>query len=423
MKDPDALITRHLAQPVSQRLTESPVVVLTGIRTVGKSTLLRACARERGVQVVDLDDRATLDQVLADPPLFVTDRPEPVCIDEFQHAPDLLYAIKAELNQDFRFGRYLLTGSTRYTTLPRAAEALTGRVHIMTVWPFSQGELRGCRETFIDILMDHPDHLRTAEVSTTTRTEYTEAVLAGGMPIALAAPSEDARGRYFDDLLDLIVLRDVLDIRRVRQRGVLQTLTRHLAARTGQLLNVADIASAMGYEARTLRDYIGLLESVFLVHRLEAFGRTLGARVAKSPKIHFIDSGLAAHTLGVTRRKLQLRKPSALAEFGHVVETFTVNELLKQASWARNNVTFSHLRMQSKHEVDLVMETRDGAVAGVEVKAGSTVEDKDFAGLRLMRDRLGDDFVAGVLINLGQRSYRYDDRLYVISLDRLWRVS
>lgn len=417
---PDALISRHLAATVAERLDESPVVVLTGIRTVGKSTLLRACAARRGVPITDLDDRSTLDQVLADPALFVAGGKEPVCIDEFQHAPDLLYAIKAELNVDLRPGRYLLTGSNRYTMLPRAAQALTGRAHVMTVWPLSQGELRGRRETFLDVVMESPDELRSTAESTTSRDEYVQAILAGGMPIALTSVSEDARARYFDDLVDLILLRDVLDIRRVRQRGVLQALTRHLAARTGQVLNVADIANTIGHEARTLYDYVNLFESVFLVHRLEAFRRTLGSRLAKSPKVHFIDSGLAANILGVTRRKLELRKPSTLTEFGHVVETFAVNEILKQTAWAHTSVSFSHLRTHGQRKVDLVIEARDGTVAGIEVKAASTVSDKDFAGLRLMRERLGDDFVAGVVINLGRRSYRYDDRLYVVAMDRVW---
>lgn len=405
---------------MTERLDESPVVVLTGIRTVGKSTLLRACATERGVPITDLDDRSTLDQVLADPALFVAGGKDPVCIDEFQHAPDLLYAIKAELNVDLRPGRFLLTGSTRYTMLPRAAQALTGRAHIMTVWPLSQGELRGRREAFIDLVMENPDELRSPAESATSRDEYIQTILAGGMPIALTAANEDARTRYFDDLVDLILLRDVLDIRRVRQRGVLQALTRHLAARTGQVLNVAGIADGIGHEARTLYDYVNLLESVFLVHRLEAFGRTLGSRLAKSPKMHFIDSGLAANILGVTRHKLELRRPSTLTEFGHVVETFAVNEILKQAAWAQTSVSFSHLRTHGIREVDLVIEARDGTVAGIEVKAGSTVSDKDFAGLRLMREKLGDDFVAGVVINLGQRCYRYEDRLYVAAMDRLW---
>jgi uncharacterized protein len=419
--DSDALITRHLAEIVSRRLSESPVVVLTGIRTVGKSTLLRAFATERGVPIIDLDDRPTLDQVRADPAVFVADSADPVCIDEFQHAPDLLYAIKAELNNDLRFGRFLLTGSTRYSMLPRAAEALTGRAHVMTVWPLSQGELRGRRETFIDTLFENPDQLRTPPTSTTTRDEYIQVVLTGGLPMALNAPSDDARGRYFDDLIDLILLRDVLDIRRVRQRGVLQALTRHLAARTGQLLNVASIANAIGHEARTLYDYLNLLESVFVVHRLEAYGRTLGARVARAPKIHLVDSGIAAHLLGVTRRKLELRKPSTLTEFRHLVETFAVNEIQKQASWSRTPVTLSHLRTHKNREVDLVLEARDGTVAGVEFKTSSVVSDSDFAGLRLLRDQLGDAFAAGVVVNLGQRSYRYDDRCYVTTLDRLWQ--
>ncbi|GAA4923805.1 hypothetical protein LX16_5325 [Stackebrandtia albiflava] len=420
MRDPDALIHRHLASTVTERLAESPVVVLTGIRTVGKSTLLHACARTRGVAVTDLDDLATLDHVRADPSAYIAGRTEPVCIDEFQHLPDLLYAIKAELNTDFRFGRFLLTGSTRYTMLPRAAQALTGRAHIMNIWPLSQGELLGRRESFIDTMLLDAKALGAAPDAGTTRERYSEAILAGGMPIGLAAANDRARGRYFDDLIDLIVLRDVMDIRRVRQRGVLQSLTRHLAARTGQILNVADIANSMGHDARTLHDYVQLLESVFLVHRLEAYGRTLGSRLSRSPKVHFVDSGLAAHLLGVTRRKLELRKPTTMSEFGHLVETFAVNEILKQAGWAETSVTFSHLRTHNQREVDLVIEARDGTTAGVEVKAAGTVKDSDFDGLRLLRDRLGDDFTAGVVLNLGRRSYRYEDRMYVVAMERLW---
>lgn len=420
MRNSDSLIARHLAPAVKQRLTETPVVVLTGIRTVGKSTLLRSCATRHNVPVIDLDNRLTLQQIKADPGLFITDAPEPVCIDEFQHDPELLYSIKSELNIDYRPGRYLLTGSTRYSMLPKAAQALTGRAHVMTVWPLSQGELHGRRESFIDTLLTEPDSLRSVDTAETGRDQYTEAVLTGGMPIAVAASSESARGRYFEDLVDLILMRDVMDIRRVRQRGLLQNLARQLAARTGQVLNVAAIAGQLEESARTLSDYIQLLESVFLVHHLPAFGRTLGTRVAKTPKTHLIDSGIAAHLLGVNRDRLGLRKPSTLTEFGHVVETFAVNEIIKQAGWSAAEVTFSHLRTGQQQEVDLVVESRDGSVAGVEVKASTTVKDTDFKGLRLMRDKLGEDFTAGVLLNFGQRSYQYEDRLYVVAMERLW---
>jgi predicted AAA+ superfamily ATPase len=133
-----------------------------------------------------------------------------------------------------------------------------------------------------------------------------------------------------------------------------------------------------------------------------------------------IDTGLAANLLGVTERRLHMRDPAALTEFGHLVETFAVNELLKQGGWSESLLEFSHFRTKELHEVDLVIESHEGMVAGVEVKAKSSIEDKDFRGLRLLRDSLGKDFVAGVLINLGQLSYTYDDRLYVMPLDRLW---
>lgn len=422
LADPDKLIGRFLETVVEERLRESPVVVLTGPRTVGKSTLVASLAARNGVPVYDLDDLAMRRNVIDDPGLFVSGLAEPVCIDEFQHAPELLDAIKFQLNRDFRPGRYLLTGSTRYHTLPQASQSLTGRAQILNVWPLSQGELRGERETFLDTLLQSPDELRQARSSTTTRTEYEQTILAGGFPIALARSNAADRIRWFDSFIELVILRDVLSIKRVQQRGALPVLLRHLAARTGQILNVSDIADRMNIESRTLREYVTLLESVFMIHRLEAFSRTLSSRVAKSPKTHMIDTGLSAHLLGVTERRLRLRQPAALTEFGHLVETFAVNEIVKQSEWAESIVRFSHFRTKDKAEVDLVAETHDGAVAGIEVKASATVKDADFAGLRLLRDRLGDDFTAGVVLNLGERSYRYDDRLYVVAMDRLWSL-
>lgn len=413
---------RHLEAVLKELLEDEPVVVLTGARTVGKSTLLAACAADHGVEVLDLDEVDTRRAVLDDPPIFVdAAQPAPVCIDEFQHAPVLLDAIKAELNRDLRPGRYVLTGSTRYQTLPLASQSLTGRAHVETMWPLSQGELRGRRETALDALVSDPSSLVTGRPATTTRQEYEDMVLAGGFPLALARRPGKRRSRWYEDFVDLVIERDVLEIRRVRQREVLPLILRRLAGQTGQVLNAGHIADAIGHDATVVRSYIGLLEAVFLVHRLEAFGRSLAKRVARSPKVHMVDTGLAAHLLGVTAEMLRARKPAALTQFGHLVETFAVNELIKQAGWAEQAVRFSHYRTRDQREVDLVMETHAGTVAGVEVKAASTVKDSDFQGLRELRDRLGGDFVGGAVINLGRRSYTYDDRLYVLPLDTLWR--
>ena len=299
----ERIVARHLEPVIAERLAEEPVVILTGARTVGKSTLLAACARRHAAPVIDLDDIPTRRAAAADPALFASGMAEPVCVDEFQHVPTLLDAIKAELNRDLRPGRYLLTGSTRYGTLPSASQSLTGRAHIMTMWPLSQGELRGTKERFLDMLVTEPSGLVSPVASTTSRTDYEQLILAGGFPIALARRTAASRGQWFTDFVGMVVERDVLEIRRIRQRRVMPLILRHLAGQTAGLLNVSDIANRVQLDNRLVGDFVTLLESVFLVHRLEAFGRTLSGRVNRSAKVHVVDSGLAAHLLSISQRR------------------------------------------------------------------------------------------------------------------------
>jgi len=415
------LLTRHLQDVLDELLRDEPVVVLTGARTVGKSTLLAACAALRGVSVLDLDDLETRRAVAADPGLFVAaDRPVPVCVDEFQHVPILLDAIKSELNRDLRAGRYVLTGSTRYSSLPAASQSLTGRAHVVTMWPLSQGELIGRRENALDALVNDPVALVTSTPSVNTRADYERIVLAGGFPLALAREPGRSRDRWFRDFVSLVVERDVMEIRKVRQRQVLPQVLQRLAGQTGQVANISNIADAVGLDASTVKDYLGLLEAVFLIHQLEPFTRSAVHRTIRSAKVHTVDTGLAAYLTGLTQQKLSGRIPSTLTQFGHLVETFTINELVKQAGWAQREVSFSHFRTRDQQEVDLVIETTAGSVAAIEVKASGTVSDQDFAGLRLLRDKLGSAFAGGAVVNLGQRSYTYEDRLHVLPLDRLW---
>ena len=423
---PRTLLERHLQAHLHQLLLEEPVLILTGARAVGKSVLVKVIAQANGVPLIDLDDLATRNAVRADPSLFVA--PETlVCIDEFQHVLSLLDAIKAELNRELRPGRYLLTGSTRYFSLPAASQALTGRAHIINLWPLSQGEIRGHEEHFLDRLMADPQGLVTAQESTTSRSDYESMVLAGGYPLALQRPRGELRRRWFRDYVNLVVMRDVLEIRKVRQRAVVPEVLRRLASQTGQVLNLTNLGQSIGVEQSTVNDYVQLLESVFLVHRLEAYGRTLSSRVQHAPKIHLVDSGLAAFLLGVTHERLAQRDPATLTEFGHLLETFTVNDILKQAGWSQIAVRFSHFRFRERpedsdgeSEVDIVCETDDGRVVGIEVKASSIVSGKDFKALRVLRDKLREQFIGGIVLSLGSRSYTVEDRLHVIPLDRLW---
>ena len=241
------LADRRLVDVVAARLAEEPVVVLNGPRTVGKSTLLSQLGERLGRPVIDCDDPATRSAVRDDPAAFAEAGPT-VLIDEYQHVPELLDAIKAQLNRDMRPGRYLLAGSTRYAALPVAAQSLTGRVDVIPVLPLSQGEIDRTAETFVASLLDGADTELSSPRRPTAREEYAQRAMAGGMPVALRRPPGPARSRWFSNYLNLVIDKDVLDISRVRQREMLPRLLRQLAARSGQVLNMAAVSGATGLE-------------------------------------------------------------------------------------------------------------------------------------------------------------------------------
>src|SRR5260370_5857271 len=219
-------------------MRDEPVLALTGPRTVGKSALLRRLADQAGRRVLDLDE-PTSRQVVADDVSFYLSADPPVFVDEFQHVPVVLDAIKAELNRDASPGRFVLAGSTRYATLPRTAQSLTGRVHVVTVWPLSQGEIGGITETFLQRLLDEPATLVSLEPSSTGREDYAGRILSGGLPAALRRAPRSPRSRWFGDYGSLVVERDVLELRSIRQSAALPDFLRRLAAQTGQVLNSA----------------------------------------------------------------------------------------------------------------------------------------------------------------------------------------
>jgi predicted AAA+ superfamily ATPase len=415
------LAKRRLVDVAAARFAEEPVLVLNGPRTVGKSTLLSQLADRLGRAVIDCDDPAIRAAVRADPGRFV-ESSEPVLIDEYQHVPELLDAIKAQLNRDLRPGRYVLAGSTQYASVPAAAQALTGRVDIIPVLPLTQGEIDGVNEGFVARLLDGGGvQTSPGEAAPTTREEYARRSTSGGMPVALRRPPGRSRSRWFANYVDLVVDKDVMDISRVRQREMLPRLLGQLAARSGQVLNMAAAAGAIGLDRSTGENYVKLLEAVFLVYRLPAWGTTLGSRIVKHPKVHMTDSGVMAWLLNLTPEKVAQAAPATLTEYGHLLETFAVGEVLKQISWSDAPVAAGYFRTEAGDEVDLVLERDDGQVIAFEIKAGTRISGEDLRGLRLLKDRLGARLEEAVILYTGEHAYRHDGWIWVLPLSELWR--
>lgn len=410
---------RRALQLVRHRLTEEAVVLIEGPRSVGKSTLLRELAVESGSRVIDLDDLATRDAVSADPALFMASD-SLVCVDEYQKAPLVLDAIKAELNRVTMPGRFLLAGSTRYETLPEAAQSLTGRLSRVQVQPFTQTEIDGTNNNFLKELFDDPGSVVSSRISPTTRDEYIHRVVRGGFPLAIARSSASSRSRWFEDYVRLTLERDARELGKLRQSAALPRLLGRLAGQTAQVFSLVDAGSEIALSAVTVESYTRILEAVFLIQQLPAWGTTLTSRTSNKPKIHVVDSGVAAHLLRLSPERLAKRDASALTEFGHLLESFVVGELSRQASWMNDVAGIGHWRTYEGEEVDFIAERYDGTIVALEVKAGRRVPGTDLAPLRKLRDRLGARFVSGVALYLGERSYTVDDRLHVIPVDRLW---
>jgi len=408
------LIERNIRPTVVAALKEARAVCLLGARQSGKSTIARAIAEhEHPAEYLTLDNDATRRSALEDPVGFIARVSGPVVIDEVQRVPDLMLAIKERLDTNNERGQFLLAGSANILTLPSIADALPGRVDYVRMWPFSQGELSGRRESFIDrVLNGEAPHIDDAEVG---RGVYAPKIVAGGFPDAQER-SARGRARFFTSYVSTLLGRDLPDIAKVRDTAGVERLLRILAARSAGLVSSRGMAGELGVDHKTVAAQTRVLEELFLVSRLQPWHANLGSRQVKTPKIHMIDTGLLSHLTNIDAEGI-VASPTVA---GPIVETFAAMELARQCDWAESSVSLFHYRDKQQREVDIVLELGSGELAGVEVKTAATVTARDFAGLRYLRDKLGDRFKTGVVLYTGKRTLSFGDRLAAVPLCGLW---
>lgn len=408
------LLARHAESIVTESLTDTRVVLVTGARQSGKSTLVALVAKGRDAEWRNLDTAATRQAAIADPAGFV-DSSELMVIDEIQRVPELLLAIKEQVDADPRPGRYLLTGSARVLGLRGLPDTLPGRTETIELWPLAQGEIDGAADRFVDAIFEKS---ALTHESAVTRQEYAERIVRGGFPEALARTNPRRRERFFDSYLADLVARDVSQLSEIERTAEMRALIRLLAARSGQLLVVNAMSSDIRLPASTVHRYLALLEEVFLVKRIPAWSRNVSSRAIGTAKLAFVDSGIAANLLGADVRTLL--RPGG--PFGPLLEGFVLMELARQLTWSRERAELFHYRTKDKVEVDAVLENRQGHVVGIEVKASSTVTAADFRGLRHLADRTGGDFVTGVVFYTGPQTLSFGPRLRAVPVSALWQV-
>jgi uncharacterized protein len=407
------IIPRSAESQVLEALADTRVVFLAGARQVGKSTLAQRVARAGHLaEELSLDDRATRDAALADPEGLIAGLRGPALIDEIQRAPDLLLAIKRVVDRDPAPGRFLLTGSANLLSVRKVKDALTGRMETVPLWPLAQSEIRGGRGNFVDALFAaEPPHVAAAPVG---REAFVEIVAAGGYPEALAR-SGRRRARWFANYLDTTLDRDLREISDARKLRETPRLLRLLATQAANLLSYRGVAAKLDLTHDTVREYVGLLQTVFLVRLLPAWRPGIAAREVHAPKAYLVDSGLLAHLLGADERRIETDDQVT----GKVLENFVVAEVLKHAGWAATDSSAYHYRRR-EDEVDLLLENRAGEIVAIEVKARASADRRDVRTMEKLRDSRGAGFKAGVVVCPCEQTIPLGDRLWAVPLSGLW---
>ncbi len=409
-----AVIRRHLRRRLAEALRDTPVVLLVGARQVGKTTLAKSVGDERQAGYLTMDDASVLAAATADPWGFISERQGPVVLDEVQRAPALFPAIKQAVDMNRSPGRFLLTGSANVLALPKVSESLVGRMEVLTLRPFSQGELRGVREGFLDGLFQR----RLPPFQAKGDYDVVGSALKGGYPEA-EGRSSPRRAAWFDAYLQTLLARDIRELANVEGLSTLPLLLELLSHRAASLVNYAAISRDAGIAQTTLKRYIALFEHTYLVHLVPAWAKKPSKRLVKSPKLHFVDTGLLCRLAGWTRATLRDDRRS----LGVLQENFVLAELLKQSGWANERYGLYHFRTSSGREVDLVLESEDRRIVGIEVKSGRTVTEGDFRGLEALRQTAGGRFHHGIVLYGGEERLPFGSRLHALPMSALWDLN
>ena len=410
-----SLFPRYAEARLLEALGDSPAVLIHGPRQCGKTTLARLVGERLGYEYLSFDDDVARGSAQADPAGFVADLPERAILDEVQRVPALFASLKSAIDRRRVPGRFMLTGSANVLLVPRLADSLAGRMEVLRLHPLAQSELARRPSRFLDTLFDGRFRTRSSE---RLAGQLAERIVAGGYPAALARQPGRRRAAWYRDYLDALVQRDVRDMARIASLDALPRLLALGAAQTARLLNVVDLAAPFQLSRPTIRDYVTLLERVFLLELLPPWHSNRLSRLVKTPKLHVGDTGLACALLGADAAALRTDRPL----LGQLLETFVLLELRRQASWHEQPHSFFHYRDRDGAEVDVVIERGAHQVAGVEVKAAATVTAADFRGLRKLKEAAGKRFAGGVVVYDGETSASFGEQLHAVPLRALWEI-
>ncbi len=400
---------RFVEPKVNYSLSHRPVALITGPRQSGKTTLAKIF-QDSDRQYLSFDDLDTLNHAKQDPMGFIRTL-DTVILDEIQRVPELFLAIKSSVDNDRHYGRFLLTGSANILEMPEMGDSLVGRMRQIELLPLAQAEILGNTPTFLENLFG--GNFTTNQNHLILGNDLILLTLAGGFPEHLDM-SEEERQDWARDYVDFTMRRDLTDIAVILSE--VPDMANLLSQWSGQLVNYTQIGESLEIDQKTTQRYIKLLERLYLIKLLRPFHTRVRNQLAKTPKIHFLDTGLLLTNLGLDFDQLRTNRD----KFGQILETFVFSEILKLTTVAPMQLRLYHFRRKNKYEVDVVLKRNDDMIAGVKIKSSATIYPQDFKGLKDLCESCQDQFAFGVILYDGDRVNYYGEKFAAVPISALW---
>jgi predicted AAA+ superfamily ATPase len=364
---PNTFFPRKMAEVIQSSARQYPVVTVVGPRQSGKSTLVRNCFPDKPYVTLEAPDIRAF--ALEDPRGFLAAYPDGAILDEFQRVPELLSYLQGIVDEDNRAGRFILTGSQHVLMMRDVSQSLAGRTAVLTLWPLSLDEL--------------PEGWRSQANTHLIHSGFYPRVYAEGLN-----PREAYR-----DYFATYVERDVRNLLKVHDLQLFETFVRLCAGRVGQLLNLTSLGNDIGLAASTVREWLNLLETSFILYRLPPYHANLGKRLVKTPKLYFVDTGLAAHLNGIEEASQLNTHPLR----GQLFENLVVSELTKYRIHRGREPRLYFYRDSTGNEVDVLYPSGPDWLP-VEIKSGQTVSSDAFKGLNVFQSVRTDSGPPGLLV-------------------------
>lgn len=403
---------RFIETQLAEALKYSPVTLILGGRQCGKTTLVQSLKTKNSYY--SLDDLQLLASAKEDPAQFFHYHPPPLTLDEVQRAPELFLPMKLMIDNQRTNGMFLLTGSANPLTLPNLGDSLAGRMIIHQLWPLSQGELLGKKETFLDALF--ADDLPNTAVSSLSQDELYKKILVGGFPSMQQLPNDTARSLWCNSYLQTILDKDVRDLSQIEKLSQLPNLLELLATRPGALVNYTSLSSSCQIPRTTLIRYFQYMETLFTLHLLRPWFSNHGKRLVKSPKVYFNDTGILCHLLHLSESD---RYPSRNL-MGNLIENFVIVELQKQLSWNIPKYKLYFYRDHNGNEIDIIIEGPKKELVAIEIKTNESIKQDSFKVIKQFAKDHATRFKRGVVLYRGNTIHPFGPNLYALPIQSLW---